>query len=380
MSRSNIIRGIFLLLILPLLILQGCWDAIEIDDRAIILGMAIDVSKEDPESFEVTLEIANPQALLPDGGDGEGSFNLSFTGKTILEATRNIYTQTEKTPTYEHIQAIIVGEGAAQKGFDTFFDFMVREVEIRRRTDVLVAVGTAKDVLENLKPKIAPTKSTYIRSVLEKERFTGLFPSELHIGTVIEHIRGRRDFILARIEVVGEDGKVEGAAVISNYKLIGWLEPHEIECVKMVRGTLNNALVTVELPKETGRDVAFEIMGTSPNIEFNIEGKVLKGIQIHINIEGDIGEVKSIETDTLSEDFIKVVEAAVKEKILKNCNSVVHKSQRVLKADVFDFGERLMYRESKYWRENRDRWSEIYSQVPITFNIDVKVRRIGLVR
>lgn len=71
-------RGISIVCLLCLLMVcvAGCWDSVEIEDRAFVLGVALDKGSK-PGELKMTYQIAVPRAM---GGQGGASGGGSRTG------------------------------------------------------------------------------------------------------------------------------------------------------------------------------------------------------------------------------------------------------------------------------------------------------------
>src|SRR5690625_1060349 len=96
--------------LLIIFLLSGCWDIVNIEDRGLIIGMAIDLA-EGEEAAEnhltVTTQFAVPPGLgnpAQSGGGGNPYMNLSASGNSIDLITQKIANQTNKIPFFEHLK------------------------------------------------------------------------------------------------------------------------------------------------------------------------------------------------------------------------------------------------------------------------------------
>src|SRR5690606_11923262 len=76
------------------LVLGGCWDRIEVNDLAIVQGVALD--RASGGMIEVTVSVAVPARITPPGATGGGgqtgppATNQSATGRTVSEAFNSL--------------------------------------------------------------------------------------------------------------------------------------------------------------------------------------------------------------------------------------------------------------------------------------------------
>ena len=84
-------KRISYILILALLLLTGCWDMIEIEERGFIIGASIDLKEKISENryvVEITDQLAISSAFGPSqggaGSDSEAYINLTASGENIM--------------------------------------------------------------------------------------------------------------------------------------------------------------------------------------------------------------------------------------------------------------------------------------------------------
>ncbi|XJZ26824.1 hypothetical protein ACF5W4_16025 [Bacillota bacterium Lsc_1132] len=85
-------RKVLRILLLCLFVTTGCWDRIELNNLAIILGSGMDQTQDG--SYLLSSQIAIPSKLGSSRGDGggkdQGYFLETATGKSILDAAQNM--------------------------------------------------------------------------------------------------------------------------------------------------------------------------------------------------------------------------------------------------------------------------------------------------
>ena len=101
---------------LATLLLSGCWDTINIEDRGFIIGAGIDLKdkKEDDYTFSFTNQLVLPRGFAnpsQGGGSEQKAFlNITSEGASIYRMGEELTVKTSKTPYYEHLKIIIISE------------------------------------------------------------------------------------------------------------------------------------------------------------------------------------------------------------------------------------------------------------------------------
>ncbi len=168
----------FFLLGMALLFLTGCWDRYELEERATILGLAIDYADESTEDFtipevshlkgefpggedtlyKITAQLAVPGKIKlgPEGGSGSGadktSWVLETVGYTMKDAMLNLQQQLAERMYLGHLQIVIVSSEVAENGIADINDFLRRDYEVRRTAWMVITEEKASEVLETAPP------------------------------------------------------------------------------------------------------------------------------------------------------------------------------------------------------------------------------------
>ena len=103
----------FLILILPIFLLTGCWNYNELNSLALITGISID--KENNE-FVMNYMISNAKKSDSSSNGNEASTVLyEGKGDTLAKAAENINQKLPKIPYLSHAEVIIISEDVAKE-------------------------------------------------------------------------------------------------------------------------------------------------------------------------------------------------------------------------------------------------------------------------
>ncbi len=392
-----------ILIIFPLL--TGCWDRIEIEERAVVLAVAIDRAKNETEGKEektthlselkstnqsdlirLTVQIAVPGRIPLGPGDGGGKQSggqtvwvLNAVGHSVEDALSNLQ-QTVSVPIFlGHLRIIAVSEELAREGLENVDDFFRRHPDIRRTTWLVVSKHRA-ELLLKANPELDRVPSLYLLSSLEQAVKMGKLP-ESFIGIFWRSVSKKgQDGMLPYIELEKTDNvMLKGLALFSFDKMVGATEPIDIGFFMALKGmNPGGYTVFVEVPGKKDQMVAFRATHRKSKIDVSIKNG-RPNFNISVFIEGNIRE-KSDEQFLLNDDTLTLIEQELNKQAKKGFDDFIKKTQEY-GSDILGLGEFVRARESKYWNSHiktQAEWTAFYKDVEVDANVQVSVRRTGM--
>lgn len=398
-----------ILLIHCTIIMAGCWDYFEVEQRGYVLGVAIDkvsiIDKdfEDETTYNRELEtmetqegkpeyaytiqmpiIARSQTKPTGQGGGTGSdkkrvWNLTVAGNSFFEAQRVYSTRTDYPPFFEHIQSIIISEDVARKGVIEPLDMLTRDPEMRRRVKVFVTSGEARKVLD-IEPKIDDYSAMYVAALTENIGKSARMPHKTDLGKMAENLHGNRAFILPRVTTDSEEVKYAGGAVFKEGKMLGWLGELDINYSKWAADAVKGGTIVVPMPDHPGDLITLEIY----KVDTKVRPEVSNGdITLHVKTKAKVyiaEEFRDEFYNTFYIDFTKKFEKAAEEKVAKGMKNTIELMQKEYGADVFFFYKALERYAPDTWDKVKDNWDEVFRNVKIDIDVDVKMIQRGLIK
>lgn len=396
-----------LLLITPLL--SGCWDRLEIDKRAVVLGISIDKvkNKEEAEKREsevshiassipapkdgmvkVGVQIALPGRIPLGPGESGGSSGdskdtvwvMSVVGHTIDDALMNLQQQVSSRLFFGHLRVIVVSDAVARDGMENINDYFRRNSEIRRMAWLMVSKGEAYNML-TAAPKLERIPTLYLMSTLDNAIRMGKFPKD-YIGIYWSNSskKGQEGF-LPYIELKDEENiELLGLAYFRGEQMVGLTKPFEITGYLGIRGVNPAGYRGIILLDENNPESAVMTNATHRRSDIKVELKDGKPLfNIHIELEVNLEE-KLDESTAITPEFLKAIERKQSDASAKFYQSIIQKTQSK-KSDIFGFGEILRAKKPGYWKHyvgTKEQWQEMYKESAFQFDVVVKVRRIGM--
>nr|WP_080668767.1 Ger(x)C family spore germination protein [Priestia megaterium] len=369
------------------LFLTGCWDRVEIENRGFTVGSAIDlVEKKEDGTFELMLtnQMVVPSGLGSplQGGSGEQKAykNITATGESIFEITREMSTLSSKTPFFQHMKVLVVSEDIVREPhlFGNILDVHIRDHEMRRGIRLVIVEGKAKEAL-NILPIDEKVPALYIESLMENNYKNASSLQPVHIGQVQELLLSKNSYTIPELQIVNDHFvKYKGAAVFQGdtNHMIYSLSDDETMGLSFLTDTKQNGPIKI---KVNGHMVVIELTDVKQDIYFKNKKKENLQVDINIDVKGNIGERYGL-TSVFSKSYINKVKAATERKVRALVEGTINKVQKDLKVDVLGIGDKLYRRHYDFWNTVKDDWEKgenYYSQSNIRVNVNVKIKMVG---
>ena len=397
--------SILIILSLLSILLSGCWDRVELNRLAIVLGSAIDKAPGVEEKFMVTAELVNPpQVVTPlvggGGGDDPDSWILTSTGWTVFDAVRNFIMQSQNKLFWSHSEVLIIGEDLAREGIAPILDFYLRDHELRRTTWFIIAKETTAKEILGVQHKFGGVTSTVIDNLVQSAIVTSNavqvritdFTAMLACSQC-DPVAGRVEFVAAgepegKLEgsetrdmknnvTEGEFLRYTGAAVFKGDKLVGWLDRKETRGYNWVKGEVQSGIIVVESPEEDGKKVSLEIIKATSNVSVEFKEEMPE-FKIEVDVAGNLGETMG-KVDLTAKSLLTSLESRMAEVVRNEIEASLQKLQE-LKADSMGLGLQAYRQQYKDWVKIKDRWEDIYPQLSPEIVVTVSLNRSGLIR
>lgn len=369
MRNAKII--IFVLLIANITpLLSGCWNYQEINDLAIVAGMAVDRDR-DTGNYIMTVEIVSAQ----NGGGGQGSLSPAIydaQGKTIFEAVRNIILKVGKRLYWSHAKVGIISEDIAREGVVAVIDWIERDAEVRTNMRILISKEkTAGEIFYSFCP-IETTVSFQIEKILENTDVLKKAPDRDLWGFINDLSSEGVSAVLPIISLAeyreGWVPHVYGTAVFKSDKLVGYLDGMESQSLEFIKDEVESGIIPIENVAGTADAVSLEVFGNTTKIKTAYKkGKIL--IKVDIDIDVSIGEIEGT-TDVIDPKgqakLISQAEKFMEEEI----KGVIKRVQNEYQSDIFGFGSKVRKETPDTWKKLKSNWNEEFANL----DFEVKVR------
>lgn len=368
-----------------LIVMTGCWDNLDITDRAFVSAVGLDKGKNG--QVEVTLQIIKPNVIKENrqGGSGESAlWSFTTTGETVFDAIREQLKAVNRKPLYSHIRLIIIGEDLAREGVRDILDFFIRDQEIKITPKLLVTRNVKAKEIVNATSLLEVIPALHLEGILENNAFEGETRDVEFIKVLQELTAPHASGVIGSIAASNKaqitqinDLEIEGAGILKKDRLVGFLDKKQIRGYLWIKDEIKGGVMVIENPIEKGKKITIEIKTSTGKIDAEIENGELI-LKTQVKMLGSINEYqgsKYIESDKLT----RLIEKAVEREIESNVKEVIKVSQKEFKTDFIGFGNKVFQHYNNYWEEINGNWDKVFSQLPVEISVDVTIRRTGII-
>lgn len=376
-------------LVIPML-LTGCWDSMEINNRSVILEFCLDKTKgykEDPtkpldrqERYEMTYSIPDMAKLSGTESLAENMKTIiSIKAPTIGSGIDDLETKTRNTVSFSHVKALLVGEGLLRDGklFKEGLDAISRDMLLARNVPLLAVEDMASRTayLENTQH---PIVGLYILNYFNnKERPISYFKHQL-LGNFI---RETQDTGVSTMPVfnIKEENEIDisGGVVMKDYELVDYLTKEEVRGQLFVEGKIKDSPVVIKYENDY---LTYVVRNQKSKIKFEptADGLVCN---IEITADGDLSEYVSMPNNNIfNKQSIEEIRQLLEKEIDRQVQLTIDKS-KIISTDFLQIGLELYRYHPKWWVNYAQGWQEGgYVNMPVNVKSRVRIKNTGVLQ
>jgi spore germination protein KC len=394
--------GLFLLILAVIPFLSGCWDSQEIDQRATVMAIGIDLANEEEqkqeddiahlknkfpipnrEMIKLTAQIAIPGRipLGPEstGGSQKSVLVLQVVGHTLEDAIINLQQELADQLFLGHLRIIVLNEKVARRGTKEFHDVLRRDPQIRRTASLVVSKEPAAKYMK-ISPELERIPSLYMADMVDNLSALGKFPpSFIGLFWTILSSKGQDPYLPYLALKNGKHIQLNGLAYFKGDKMVAKTSPLEIGVFMSVLGVTKGGYgAFVEVPG-TDEVVLYQTISRKTKIEPSLKnGK--PHIVIKIRYEGEIEENDNSRILLTSSKLLREIENEASKDVVKSTKAFIRKTQEK-NSDIFGFGEHIRAKYPRYWNaqvKTKDRWAELYKDLTFELQVQTHIHRVGM--
>ncbi|SEN16024.1 Ger(x)C family spore germination protein [Lihuaxuella thermophila] len=371
MRRPLLCKLIFLTLIS--LLIPGCWDRVDIEERLSVVSMGIDKARD---GWEISVQVPIPRNIVGGGSGGGGGGGgdpvqvYSGTGKTVVEALNEIARQSDRPLFFGNLQTVLFGEEMARAGISPVLDHFRREPEIRRELWTVVVKGRAKEVLTT-ETKLQQVPSDFIREMLKHgTRRENIAETTLGKLLIMLATPAKRAPVLNYLEKKDDAFRWIGAAVFRNDRMVGLLMDNEVTPLVQMAEAKQGSQIIAPCPGQPGT-IIFRPDGIRRQVK--VSGR--PAVDINLELEGSIVE-KTCNLDLSKPQMLTEIGESLERVYEQKARALIAKSQKDFKADIIQVGRYVRAYQPVAFKKMA--WERQYPRIPIRVSYKVNVRRIGM--
>lgn len=264
-------KKIFLLLLI-LFGITGCYDYQELNNRAIVSGIAIDYENE---KYIVNYEILNNKKSTGSNDQSSKAYLVEGTGDTIVEAFQDVGDKISKEAYLSHLKVLVLNEPAAKEKMSSIVDYMLREPTIRNIfTPVIAKDCSAKEIL-GAATEEEPVISEKISSLIENNKYNENTAITVDFDGFMDKLEDDRiDPVLTAIELSNGLPTLAGMAVFDQGKLKDILNLESAAIYNVLKNESSNH--SLKIPCDDAKGYTIINLYRNKKTDFTVTENTLK--------------------------------------------------------------------------------------------------------
>ncbi|MFA9557021.1 Ger(x)C family spore germination protein [Evansella sp. AB-rgal1] len=378
--KKLLIICLTILLIIPLI---GCWDRLEINDVAIVMGTSYD--KVDDKTYKAGIVLPLPGEMGGAGSSGGGggtSGGASYyvdaaKGRNIREAIENIQKHMSRRIAVGHRRVAVFSEDLARSGLGETLDVLTRTRESRLTTQVFVSEGDALNVIatnpqlesisaESIREIGKNAFDTMLREFLTDYQQDGNDPI-LPVITLIENESPDSELVSKQIEM-------SKLAIFKDDKMIIKTNEKQTSGVDWIFEKKNGKTFTFEMKE--GEHISIQIIKDVCDISYTLKND-LPVFYFKVNIGGVILENETdlnLKEQSVFQEINEKVAETVKQEVEDILDTTLSEG-----IDSFGLGRFMHRKERKKWNIWKSNWRELLPTLTYEVDVSSSVELPGLV-
>ncbi len=359
-----------IIIIIAVITLTGCWDSAEINKREYLFAVGID-KKED------TLKFTSEVPKINEGSE-EQRLIYSKENDNFADFYNISYLHSEKAISDTLMQVIVLGESTARDSdqFKKIFDEIQRSPQMNRRVKICIAKGSAEDIIKTEIPS-NPLVGRYLSDMLVKlkrESYQDIYTFD----EAILHLGQTGNAMVPVVEINDKSLKIERAAVIKEYELIGFLEPEELESIMLLLNPTTAGIRNINIDVD-GTKLALGAVDVSLTENVDLQGDKLT-VDYYITLYCYIDSFIIGNDSLVDENFMKKVKEESIKKISGTTTETINKLQHTYKSDLLRIKDDLYKYHKKDFEKIMDNYDEVFENAEINVHYNMEIKSVGLVK
>ena len=370
-----------ILLLCLMFCLTGCWDSVELNDRHVVLEIALDKANNvdskigQGDYYEITYTIPDVKKLSGKESLSEDvKTEMTTISPTFMKSIDEMEAKLQNTLTFSHVKAVFIGEELLKdkKLFQNAMDSLSRNMEFSRGTNILAVQGKASEITKGDNYQ-NPILGLYIMQYFNNTAKAQGGVIQKNLGRMLRDIQETGVTTLPIIAKSDEKSvEINGAAIIKDYQLIDWLSSDEVKGLNILQGDIEGMPVVIEYK---GHYLTYTVEDKKKKIQVSAN----QGIEVKIDllIRGDITEgISAMNTQIFNKQDINKIEKLLANEINKKINMTLEKEQ-LTDVDFMGINLEIYRKDHSLWE--RSKVSDSINDKKIYLNMDVLIENTGII-
>lgn len=349
------------------LLLTSCWDYKDINMRSITISIGVDSIDDHIEFSGEIAKIQSSGQKQQEQATATDVYNILSHGKSFEEG-RLDFDSMIPFPTFLGATRVVVfGKNFAKMGIEPYLRRIDSLYDYRKTLLPVVSQKRPKELFETKTHKDLSV-GFLIEDTLThlEENGEALYPN---VGDLLTDISfGKIGYLIPYIGIENDSIKYVGMAVMKNSKMIDVIKIKNTSGILYILSENPSLIETTPSIKDEKNIFSFRTMVKKRTIKTDyINEKVVIDINLDLNAELRYQYYIS----KVSDEDIKKYEKIISQKVRSDIASIIQRSQKEMKCDIFKFAKKFRGEHPKIYEKIN--WEEEFPEAKINVNVKTKI-------
>lgn len=360
-------QGVLYLLFVSCLFIGGCAKSKIVEDVLMIEAAGYD--EAGGNGYSGTLSFDKYTGAEP----GSPDF-FQATGQTAEQIVRRINEKASLPVEMGQLNLILFGEDLAGRGLSHFVDTIGRNPDVGITGKMAVVDGRAQELLTREYKKLYGSPAKYITRMLKSDIRTGNMPrTNIHLfGNDLYD--PSCDPFLPLIGLEKDYVAIRGLALFDGNRYVGHVSAEDMFVFRRMYERTDSGMYELDLSGEGQKGIA-NIKNINSAYSYEVrDEKTIPSITIHVNMTAQVEEY-SDGLNLEKQEAIDVIERGMEKEIRETGKKLTDRFQE-LGIDPLGLGSKVRSVDRDWQSE---RWNEMYPQVQIDIQPEVRIVETGTI-
>jgi spore germination protein KC len=360
-----------LLVFFCLLLLSGCWDYKDLEDRTLVTAIGVDYDSGFYTLFQEIIQVRKQK-----GGDEEQSEAqnalINGQGKDLEEAEKQRNYSTPFPMFLGAVKVLILGQGIAQNSIEPYINRANRLTDYRKTTLMVVSREQPEKILK-VKATNEVSVGFMIEDIINQMRQIGIGLYTTTGDIISASASGEEGYVIPYIGLEDDTVKYLGMAVLKDYKLVGIMDAKDSQTAVYLLAQKPKIIASIPHPKNENNLLSMVLRVKKRNFKADyVDGKV--DISINLAIDAELRYEYKIEP--LEDEEISNLEDSLSREVEEEILKVIKDTQDKYQTDIFHFVRYFRANNPKIYKEIS--WLDEYPLANIHVQVKTNLRDMNL--
>lgn len=360
-----------IVLLISTLIMTGCWDSVEIDRKAFVSTIAIDMSKDEENPIVVTYSFPDIRNMDAEKGISD-RIAMAVDGHSVSDAYLKADSMTSRSLHMSHSKLMIISEDlyGDEEIMERFMDYLERSPNINRAMNMVLVEGKASDYV-GIKPLFEDGIDGYMVNILVSSDRNGSI-KPVTVTDYLNCVKSDERAIVPTFIKKGDQAVLTGGDVVYRNRILGELSIEDMDNISLISGHIGGCRKFVSID---GKIVDYYIRNVDKKLRTDYD-ETLK-LNYVIRCDGELSGYFDTEEDIDSEK-ISEIEAILNQKMEGELLETVNKYKNIKNVDILNICPELIKYHGRTWDKIKDDPDAKVSNATVLMTVENKITSIGI--